>query len=148
MTAPLPDFLQLVVSVDYNLDVGSGLYLLAEYLYNGNALGFGRGEANGLLGFFQETDLPGPGGQPLRVVAEGSADLFGSSRVVTSSEHLTGFQLGYDLTPELRGDFLVIVDWQGVSASFFPTLAWSPLGWLEIRIQSQPSGRNSVLPSV
>jgi hypothetical protein len=45
--------------------------------------------------------------------------------------------MGYDLTPELRGDFLVIVDWQGVSASFFPTLAWSPLGWLEIRLGVQ-----------
>ena len=39
------DFWQVVGSIDYTLDLGSGLYLLLEHLYNGNALGFGRGRA-------------------------------------------------------------------------------------------------------
>jgi hypothetical protein len=138
-SAPRPNFWQVVVSIDYDLDVGNGLYLLAEYFYNGNALGFGTGKADGLLGFFQETDQPLSSGQSVRVVAPGSVDLFGGSRLVTNAAHLTGFEAGYDLTPELRGDLLVIVDWQGLSATFFPTLTWSPLGWLEIRAGVQAS---------
>jgi len=47
---------------------------------------------------------------------------FGGSRVITNSANLTGFQLGTDLTPELRIDGLSIYDWDGESASFFPTL--------------------------
>ena len=48
----LPDFWQVIVSLDYNLDWGNGLYLLAEHLYNGNALGFGAGEAGPLPSIF------------------------------------------------------------------------------------------------
>jgi len=46
----LADFWQLVVSLDYNFDWGNGIYVLAEHLYNGNALGFGFGRAGPLLG--------------------------------------------------------------------------------------------------
>jgi len=134
----LPAYWQLVASVDYNFDIGSGLYALVEYLYNGNALGFGRGEANGALGLFQERDqaVATPPGS-VRVVAEGTPDLFGSSRVVSTSDHLTGFQLSYDLTPELRASFLTLVDWRGISASFFPSLVYSPFGWLELTLGVQ-----------
>jgi hypothetical protein len=128
----LPDYWQIVVSLDHNVDVGSGLYVLVEHLYNGNALGFGRGEAGGLLGFFQET-----GKAPARFAAPGTSDLFGQSRVVTLGEHLTGGQLGYELTPEIRGDLLAIYDWDGQSATFFPSLRYSPLHWLELTIGVQ-----------
>ena len=77
----------------------SGLYVLAEYLYNGNALGFGRGRAGGALGFFQESNVPVP-----RSIAPGHADLLGHSRVVSAGEHLTGMQLGYDLLADLWGE--------------------------------------------
>lgn len=132
----LPSYWQVVVSVDTNVDVGSGVYLLAEYLYNGNALGFGRGRAGGALGFFQEQTLLTSAGL-LRTVAEGTPDLFGQSRVISLSRHLTGFQAGYDLTPELRGDLLVLVDWERLSATFFPRLAYSPFGWLEVSLGVQ-----------
>jgi hypothetical protein len=132
----LPAYWQVVASVDYNFDIGTGLYTLVEYLYNGNALGFGRGAADGLLGLFQERDQATPLG-PMRVVAPGSADLFGGSQVVTNAPHLTGAQLSYDLTPELRGTFLTLYDWQGRSASFFPALTYSPTGWLELTLGVQ-----------
>ncbi len=122
----------MVVSVDHDFDLGTGLYTLVEHLYNGNALGFGRGEAGRALGLYQERDAGGE-----RIVAPGSPDLLGQSRVVSAAPHLTGFQLGYDLSPELRGDFLVLVDWKGDSASFFPSLAYSPFGWLELTLGVQ-----------
>lgn len=128
----LSDYWQIVVSVDHNIDLGSGVYALVEHLYNGNALGFGRGEAAGLLGFFQES-----GEDPNRIAAPGTTDLFGQSRVVTLGENLTGGQLGYDLTPEVNGSLLLIYDWEGESASFFPSLRYSPLDWLELTIGVQ-----------
>jgi hypothetical protein len=132
----LPDYWQVVLSLDYSFDVGSGLYALVEHLYNGNALGFGRGRADGFQGFFQEADAP-VAGRLTRVVAPGSPDLFGQSRVVSLSHHLTGGLLGYDLTPELRAEALAIYDWEGASASFFPRLVWSPLAWLELTAGAQ-----------
>jgi hypothetical protein len=123
----LADYWQVVVSVDTNLDWGSGLYLLVEHLYNGNALGFGSGAAGGLLGFFQEA-----GQGAARIAAPGTPDLFGQSQVVTLGEQLTGVQLSYDPTPELTASLLVLVGWERTSASFFPSLRYSPLDWLEL----------------
>lgn len=129
----LPDYWQVVVSIDRNFDVGSGLYALVEHLYNGNALGFGRGRAGGFVNFFQEADASGIG----RVVAPGTRDLFGQSGVVTLGEHLTGAELGYDLLADLHGELLVIYDWQGRSASVFPSVRYSPTGWLELTLGVQ-----------
>jgi len=132
--APLADFWQLVVSLDYNIDWGTGLYLLAEHLYNGNALGFGSGLAGPLLGFFEQTseqtsELPG--------YAVTSPNRFGGSQVITRSSQLTGLQASYDLTPEIRLSALVIYDWDGESAVFFPSLSYSPLGWLDLTLGVQ-----------
>lgn len=126
----LDDFWQLVVSIDYNLDWGSGVYLLAEHLYNGNALGFGAGKAGPLLPFFEEQATP-----PFYVPT--SPDRFGGSQVITRSEQLTGFQAAYELIPELRLTCLAIYDWQGESAVFFPSLSYAPLGWLDLTLGVQ-----------
>lgn len=129
----LPDFWQVIVSVDYNLGWGNGLYLLAEHLYNGNALGFGAGAAGPLLPFFKQT-----GGLPLASPVDTiTPDRFGGSRVITLSSELTGLQAGYDLTPELRLSFLMIYDWDGESAMFYPTLTYNPLSWLEVTLAVQ-----------
>lgn len=128
----LPAYWQVVASVDHNFDWGTGVYALVEHLYNGNALGFGSGKAGGSLGFFQEAGV-----EPNRVVAPGSTDLFGQSRVITQGEQLTGAQLGYDLTPELRGSLVVLYGWQHGSASFYPSLGYSPLDWLELTVGAQ-----------
>ena len=126
-----PDaFWQIVVSADYNFDVGTGIYLLVEHLYNGNALGYGDGLAGNRLPQFEATAVPptaeaaalgGPFVAPL-----GTARL-GGSRVVTLAIHQTGLQLGYDLTPEFRLDVVAIWDWGGDSGALFPQVAWS--GW-------------------
>ena len=130
----LRPYWQVVVSVDTNLDWGTGLYVLAEYLYNGNALGFGAGEAGTLLGFFEET-----GGPPAatRIAVGGDLDLLGTSQVVTFGRHLIGTQLGYDLSPELRLDVVVLFDAERGSATAFPSLRYSPLGWLEVTLATQ-----------
>jgi len=126
----LGDFWQVVVSVDYLFDVGTGLYGLVEHLYNGNALGFGYGLAGPLLPFFEETE------DGLFVKFTSNAR-FGGSRVVTRSENLTGVMLGYDFTPEIRGELLAIYDWNGTSASFFPTIRYDALAWLELTLGVQ-----------
>ncbi len=131
----LDDYFQLVVNADRTFDVGTGLYVLVEYLYNGNALGFGSGRAGALLPLFEATDVPPdvlPGPIPGPYPTIGSVDLFGSSRVISNAAHQIGMDVGYDLTPELRGDFVTVVDIDGGSAAFFPNLAWSPLDWMEV----------------
>ena len=114
------DFWQVVGSFDLNLDIGTGVYLLVEHFYNGGALGFGSGLAGPLLPLFQPPGVPA------------SRDVFGTSRVVSGATQLTGVRLGYDLTPELRGELLLIGDWSGGSAVLFPSLTWAASGSLEI----------------
>jgi hypothetical protein len=134
----LDDFWQVVGSIDHLFDVGNGIYALVEHVYNGNALGFGRGRAGPLLPFFESTAKPPSGLPPGAVfVTETSADRFGGSRVITRSRHLTGVQLGYDVLPEVRADLLAIYDWSGSSAIFFPTLSYDALDWLELVLGAQ-----------
>ncbi|MAI78778.1 MAG: hypothetical protein CL917_07555 [Deltaproteobacteria bacterium] len=131
----LPDFWQVIVSLDYNVDWGNGLYLLAEHLYNGNALGFGAGRAGPLLPLYQQT-----GGNPLlgeAPVGLVTPDRFGGSRVITLSSQLTGLQAGYDITPELKLSMVMIYDWDGESAMFYPSITYSPLSWLEMTLAVQ-----------
>ncbi len=45
--------------------------------------------------------------------------------------------LGYDLTPALRGDFLVIYDWNGQSTAIAPQLSYTPRGDVEITLGVQ-----------
>jgi len=140
----LAAFWQVVMSIDTNLDIGSGLYVLVEHLYNGNGLGFGRGEAGPLLSFFEATADP-PSHVPREIVGvlEGpfvrttSSDRFGGSRVVSFADHLTGVQLGYEPFAALKGEVLTIYDWDGTSAAFVPVLTYTPLGSLELILGSQ-----------
>ncbi|MCP4039418.1 MAG: hypothetical protein GY733_20925 [bacterium] len=136
----LPDYWQVVVSYDINFDFGTGVYLLAEYLYNGNALGFGESRAGPLLPLFEATSTPPTpalGAIPGPYAANATSDVSGSSRVVTGAEHQLGLQVAYDLTPELRGDFVTLVDMDGGSAAFFPNVSYSPLDSLELTLGVQ-----------
>jgi hypothetical protein len=138
--APLDDFFQAVVSIDGTLPIGNGITLLLEHLYNGNGLGFGYGKAGPLLPFFESapgstSPVPLPPGQPS--VQPGSIDLFGTSRVVSGSHNQTGFQASYDLLPELQISTVVLYDWEGQSAAFFPTLRYSPFDFAEITLGAQ-----------
>jgi len=140
----LPSYWQVVVSLDTNIDVGKGIYALVEYLYNGNALGLGDGRAGSLLSLYESTMtppaelprellaiFPGPYVQPV------SSDRFGGSRVVTFARHQTGAMLGYDLTPTLRGDLLVIYDWDGHSSAIAPQFSYTPRDDLEVALGLQ-----------
>jgi hypothetical protein len=135
----LDDFVQVVASIDYTIDFADGVYVLAEHLYNGNALGFGSGRAGNLLPLFEATDTP-----PIPQLAglgpfprAGSEALFGSSRVITNAENQTGVLVGTDITPDLRVDLLSIYDWNGESAAFYPTLTYTPIDALEVTLGVQ-----------
>lgn len=133
-------YFQAVASIDYNVDVGTGLYVLVEHFYNGNATGFGRGNAGGLEAFFEADANPPPGvppGVPGPFAVPASADRFAANRVVTAAKHQTGFQLGYDVTPVVRADLLTLYDWNGGSAAFFPSLTVSPTDDLELTLGAQ-----------
>ena len=73
---------------------------------------------------------------PLQASPASSA-IAGSSGVVTFSKHQTGLLVGYDLTPELRGDLLVLYDWDGQSAAFLPTLSYAAYDFVELRLGAQ-----------
>ncbi len=128
----LPEFWQIVFSIDTTLDLGSGLYVLAEHLYDGNALGFGHGRAGALLPLFGAMrgplePAPTPHGR----------ERFAGSRVISLATHTTGVQLGADLTAALRADLLVLYDWNGKSAAFAPMFSFTGWNSLELRIGAQ-----------
>jgi hypothetical protein len=133
----LRGFWQVVASADRNFDIGNGLYVLAEQLCNGNALGFGSGLAGPLLPFFEATKQP-PADVPPGVVGPfvttTSPDRLGGSQVVSLGGHETGIELGYDIFPALRSELVVLYDWDGTSAAVVPTLRYDPYSFLEITI--------------
>lgn len=128
----LDRFWQVVVSLDTNFDVGNGVYVLVEHLYDGNALGFGEGEAGALLPLFEAA--PGPGAPVVQPV---SANRFGGSGVVSNARHMTGLQLSSDLTSSVNGGLLALYDWNGGSAAFFPSLSFTGLNAAEITLGAQ-----------
>ncbi len=131
----LPEFWQVVASIDTTLDIGPGLYVLAEHLYDGNALGFGQGRAGPLLPLF------GASGDPAVPASVAPAPIgperFAGSRVVSLAEHTTGLQVGADITPALRLDLLVLYDWNGSSAAFSPIVAYTGWNNFELSVGAQ-----------
>jgi hypothetical protein len=136
----LDPFAQVAVGIDRRFDVGNGLYVLVEHLYNGNALGFGHGLAGTRLAFFEATNRR-PAGVPAVVpgpfVRQASIAVLGGSRVVTLAEQTTGLELRYDLTAAIRGDLLTLYDWNGGSVAFYPVLTYTGWNDIEIAIGSQ-----------
>jgi hypothetical protein len=126
--APPDDFWQVVFGVHNMFDVGTGLYVLIEHLYNGNALGFGEGKAGTYLNFFEQRGA---------IAVPATNAIAGSSGVVTFAEHQTGLQLGYDITPEVRSDLLIIYDWNGQSAAFYPNFSYAAFDFLDLRLGAQ-----------
>jgi hypothetical protein len=121
-----PRIWQVVASVDYTFPLGSGLYGLVEHFYNENLI-----EADALdralLGLPREAllDLLGEAQTPLL------------DRLATRVRHQTGVQVGYDLTPLVRADFLVLWDWRGASAALAPALTWSARASLSLSLGAQ-----------
>jgi hypothetical protein len=126
-------FWQVVVGADYTFSVGSGLYALIEHLYNENRIG---AEFTFPIGVTVET------GTALIAAAQISA----LDRITTISLHQTGIQVGYDLTPLLRFDFVSLYDWSGPSVVFAPALTWSATPNLDLSLAGQlfygPEGRS------
>lgn len=136
----VPDrFWEIVGSVDMNFDVGTGLYVVLEHLYNGNALGFGDGLAGSNLAFFEATADAPPGVSPQfgPFVQPVTSARFAGSRVVSLAENQTGLQLGMDMMPTLRGNLLVLYDWEGGSAAFAPSATFSGFNNADITLGVQ-----------
>jgi hypothetical protein len=138
--AELRGFWQVVASADRNFDIGNGLYVLGEYLYNGNALGFGSGLAGPLLPLFEATDHP-PANLPPGVtgpfVTTTSADRLGGSQVLSSGRHESGIEFGYDIFPALRSELFALYDWDGTSAAVVPTIRYDPYPFLEVTLGAE-----------
>ncbi len=109
-----PRIWQVVASVDYTFPLGSGLYGLLEHFYNENLI---EGDA------IPRAALALPREALLDLLADAQAPLL--DRLATRVRHQTGAQVGYDLTPLVRGDFLVLYDWRGASAALAPIVSWS-----------------------
>ena len=135
---------QVVASLDYNIDVGKGVYALVEYLYNENT--FDSLELDDPL-----VDLLDPNAAPLnterlaRGLARGQLAIL--DRITTVRKHQLGAQASYEITPLLTGAVLVLYDWDGRSAAFAPSLRYSPLADVVVSVAGQlfvgkASGRN------
>jgi hypothetical protein len=136
----LHGFWQVVASADRNFDIGNGLYVLGEYFYNGNPLGFGSGLAGPLLPFFEATNQPPPNVPPGAVgpfVTTTSPDRLGGSQVISLGRHETGVELGYDIFPALHSELVTLYDWDGTSVGVVPSLRYDPYPFLEITIGAQ-----------
>lgn len=106
---------QVVGSVDRSFQLGSGLYVLVEHLYNENLV---------------DPDV-------LQASLVAAAQAFAFDRITTVVRNQTGLQVGYDLTPLLRGDLLVLYDWHGPSVATVPMLRYSWRADLEVGIGAQ-----------
>jgi hypothetical protein len=116
---------QLVVGVDYTFDLGTGLYAYAEHLYNTNRV---SNQA-----FLPPLGVDVDSGVALVALAQISA----LDRIVTTSLHTSGIGSGYDLTPLLRLDAVLLYDWSGSSLAFAPALTWSARQDLELSLGGQ-----------
>ena len=79
-----------------------------------------------------------PGTDPetaVRVLAAVQADL--TNRITTTGLNLTALEFGYELTPLLRGDLLLLYDWSGRSAALAPTLSYQLRSDLELSLSGQ-----------
>ena len=133
-----------MASLDHNLDIGKGLYVLVEYLYNENTVE--SLELDDPL-----VDLLDPAAPPLNTqrLARGFArgQLPVLDRITTVRKHQLGMQASYEITPLLSGGALVLYDWDGRSAAFVPSLSYSPLADVVVSVAGQlfvgkANGRN------
>jgi hypothetical protein len=111
-------FWQVVASVDRNIPIGNGLYVLAEHLFNENLV---------------DPDAPIP--PLLQALVLAQAPQF--DRITTIAKNQTGLQTSYEITPLLRGNFVVLYDWNGASAAFLPGLSYAWRSDVEITLGGQ-----------
>ncbi|MBW2279809.1 MAG: hypothetical protein JRG82_03620 [Deltaproteobacteria bacterium] len=117
---------QTVASIDYNFDVGNGVYAVVEYLYNEHTFDS------------LEVGSPAPpfdSDRVIRAIARGQLPLL--DRITTVNEHQTGIVLSYEFHPLLTGSAVVLYDWNGASAAFAPSLSFSPWADLVISVGGQ-----------
>ena len=117
---------QAVASLDYNFDIGDGVYGLVEYLYNEHTV--------------DSLDLAPPpppldASRLVRALALGRQPVL--DRITTINEHQTGVSLSYEINPLLSASVLVLYDWKGASAAFAPSLSWSPLSDVVVSVAAQ-----------
>ena len=117
---------QVVGSVDYSFPLGTGLYVLVEHLFNENLVDPGAFAAL----------PPGAGRRAALETFVQSQTLF-LNRITTVVRNQTGFQVGYDLTPILRSDLLVLYDWDGPCTAIVPAITYQWLQDVEFSLAAQ-----------
>lgn len=108
-------------SVGYEYTFRNGLYFLAEYFYNQNAL-----NRNGsLLDAYSESLVFGMNEDRFIRLA---------NQFLTFNRHYSGIVLGYDISPLLRGDIFAIADIEGRGIYVSPSLKYNLFQNLDISI--------------
>lgn len=108
-------------SVGYEYTFRNGLYFLAEYFYNQNALN--RNES--LLDAYSESLVFGMNEDRFIRLA---------NQFLTFNRHYSGIVLGYDISPLLRGDIFAIADIEGRGIYLSPSLKYNLFQNLDISI--------------
>ncbi|MCP4347946.1 MAG: hypothetical protein GY795_20780 [Desulfobacterales bacterium] len=108
-------------SAGYEYNFSNGIYCLAEYFYNKNALN----RNSELSSAYFKTLANGINEELYAMTA---------NQFITFNRHYFGLALGYDITPLLRGELFTIVDAEGRGVFVSPSLKYNILQNLDISI--------------
>jgi len=108
-------------SAGYEYNFANGLYCLAEYFYNENAMNH-RGAMSEA---YAERMTLGMNEENYAMLA---------NQFLTLNRHYVGLALGYDISPLLRGDFFGIADIEGRGFFLSPTVKYNLLQNLDISL--------------
>jgi hypothetical protein len=106
-------------SAGYEFTFSEGVYFVGEYFFNQNGVNFNPG----LEAAYVDSLVNG--------VNQGNY-LYLANQFLTMNQHYAGIALGYDFMPLLRGDFFIMVDFQGYGLFFTPSLKYSARENLDI----------------
>ncbi|MDM8548468.1 hypothetical protein QUF72_00260 [Desulfobacterales bacterium HSG2] len=108
-------------SVGYEYNFANGIYCMAEYFYNENALNRNRS----LLAAYEESALYGMNEDRYQQLA---------NQFLTFNRHYAGIAIGYDITPLLRCDLFAMADIEGRGIYFSPSLKYNLLQNIDISV--------------
>lgn len=108
-------------SVGYEYNFANGIYCMAEYFYNENALNRNRS----LSAAYEESLLFGMNEERYQQLA---------NQFLTFNRHYAGIALGYDITPLLRGELFIMADIEGRGIFFSPSLKYNLFQNIDISV--------------
>lgn len=97
----------------------SGIYLLVEQFYNRNCLN----KNDELMSAWTEQQLHGTTQKVYSLI---------SGQFITYNQHYTGCEISKDITPLLKASCYFIIDFQGGTVFFSPSVTWNPFENIEL----------------